>query len=410
MLNDSLGELLAFRNHNVVPECVQEFANRVDEERLLVEQYLNSPAHPVVYGFNTLLGPLDDQKTYSSSLRELADGHLVGAVESSPRGLLSLMTQVKIMQISRGGSGLSGDSFRVLLAKGRQDFTAEGAWRASYGSGDVVPAAWWARALFGDDLYRLPAGDFIALVNGNFCSTAAAIAGYQECLDLFANILVLGGQCCSRPRFDDSQAGIAGYLKPLGGTAVAYSAGNVQLPVSVRDLLPVVHASEAALKGLRGAINDRLLTQSGNPLFCFAGETSHVSQSSFLDVRLTMSVNQCLTALSFCVAALVDWVEFLARAAESISERVASVQIPKIARAIQSQIAVVMGDVSVPVVRESGGVEDLADGSLLKAHALVSACSLAQQIVDEARCLFGIDAEEMRDQVQSVSMAFARAH
>src|SRR5690606_7189042 len=108
----------------------------------------------------------------------------------------------KLEQLHHGGSGIHGATYRALL-DAAAPFTApvRGGWTTSYGSGDVIPAAWLVhdlRTTTAPGLLRHP-GDLIALINGSFVSTAlgtAAVVGLVEQTGAFLDAWL---PYCARP-------------------------------------------------------------------------------------------------------------------------------------------------------------------------------------------------------------------
>src|SRR5690606_29948430 len=140
---------------------------------------LSAPLEAPIYGFSTRLGHLDHlARTEDNEYATISD-HQVAAPASLDRRSVDLVTRCKLEQLHYGGSGVHPETFRILL-EGLDAVSpgdARGAWLVSYGSGDVIPAAWWAaQALKPSHREHLAPGDAIALMNGHFFSTGRAVS------------------------------------------------------------------------------------------------------------------------------------------------------------------------------------------------------------------------------------------
>ncbi|MDK8767573.1 aromatic amino acid lyase [Corynebacterium freneyi] len=367
----------------------------ITRQRKSVESYLATGA--TVYGFSTLLGHLDNMAAVSAEQASLLSGHLVGTPDELPEEDFRLLTAVKLQQLSRGGSGVSPDTYEALLEHIRTwTGPAMGAWESSYGSGDVVPGAWWANTLFGTvtESGRLPAGDLIALINGNFVSTAKSITtaiDLRRILSSFVQIAWVMGDTRHDLDVDgDYSAGPPIWLEPA------------QAPVSLRDPRPLVRNIRAMWSQLITALWGNLNTASGNPLFTgFDGEVRDVSQSSFLNYELADALNRAITVLVRCGGQLQRYIEhFCTACADSVhgTEKVKYVQPPKVAAAVHADLSRADTGFRQTYLATSEGVEDACDETL----QLVGCATKAIAEVDELLALFAlvrVDAE--RDGVLS---------
>lgn len=358
-------DLLRSDRDIVAPDLIRR--EREEAERLLAD-----PATGPVYGFTTLLGPLDHLPAVDAS-QELLDGHLVGRQDPAPDGLIRRLTRAKLLELSAGGSAVSPETFDRILAIQHEDRAGFGAWRASYGSGDVVPAAWWLRAALGGPDGLRP-GDLIACLSGGFVAAGVASLAADRLRVVFDRILeALMPDCVAPvPRDGDSP------LVELASRGFRRNEPvvDIQLPVSQRDVRPVIEAAVLAVDMLEGAIDRRLRTPGPNPLLA---DGAFRSQCAFLDVGLAMGCRGAGSALAFALAALHRRIQ---RAQAERPGEIAAVQPPKVARALLAEAHALLAMPPAQPIDESGGVEDLADGALQAAWALWDACELAEQMLD----------------------------
>lgn len=358
-------------------------AARIEAEREAIEHHLADQRNVRVYGFNTLLGPLDDEPAREGYQVGLLDAHLVGHPVTAPTDLPRLATLVKICQLAKGGSGISGPTYARLVSHAFDQPSSQGAWWHSYSSGDVVPAAWWVVSVFGVEAVRdFAPGDLIALINGNFMSTAAALMVFQRGMDLLSTILCHAARICAPPVVAESiPTPLRGVLEEIATTSIPRS---IQVPVSERDYGPLAAGAVVAMRTLVAAIESRLARPSGNPIFSFGdGKVAPRSQSSFLDVVGTMALESMSTAVAFALCALQRFTERESLAGIMISrDRMEFVQPPKVSMAILQQGLAAASGPRIAPLAESGGVEDLADGSLNAARSALDLIDRGSEMVD----------------------------
>lgn len=335
--------------------------DRIAAERDAVDRLLSDAATPPVYGFTTLLGHLDDTSAAIDDQLGLLEAHLVGPTTMLPAEWGRLLARVKLAQLAHGGSGIHPQTHAALLAAAApgsfDDAPLQGNWTTSYGSGDVVPGAWLVAALRADGLQLRHSGDLIALINGHFVSTAAALV----VVDRFS---ALAAEALDTVR-----------------TAHRESTG-VQPPVTLRDPDPLEAAVEASLSGLLVALRDRLSDMGGNPRFEFsAAGVRTVSAADFLDFRLTGALTQAVQTCGQLGAYLKAVVR--ERTAGDAHDANARVQPAKIAEALLREIS----EIALPTgfaLSESDGVEDVADFSLATARGLARALARLDALLELA--------------------------
>ncbi|GLJ60981.1 hypothetical protein GCM10017576_11100 [Microbacterium barkeri] len=365
--------------------------DRIARERGLVEQLMAGPGRAPIYGFTTLLGHLDDVEAVAGAQRELLAAHLVGPLEHFPPEWGALLLDVKLAQLAQGSSGIHPET-HALLVSARADFGSArfpaswtGNWTASYSSGDVVPGAWFVHVLEQAGLLHIHrAGDLISIINGHFVSTSAGLAVAAQLSGIVDELLDL--VCRAVPKSPDR---------------------GVQLPVTLRDLQPIRLQAENVVFALVDTLRSRLEHPSGNPLFIPHGTgVRAVSQSSFLDFRLTGALGQavqlCAQIAAYAKAAVVYATDSDERGAS------ARVQPAKIAEALIRQLSLL----AVPqdfAFAESHGVEDVGDLSLESAGILARGVqildSLADLVADAVHCVRAPSADALRLRVPSAGIA-----
>lgn len=380
-MNRRLEAVLDAKEARSLPNECLAATGLIRAQRAAVEDLLNpvDQAPPRVYGFNTLLGHLDHLDTERNYQARLLDAHLIGRRVRMTADVLDTATLVKVMQLAHGGSGVSSGTYEALLSRCFSAHDSYGAFWDSYGSGDVVPAAWWLVNVLGESApQQFAPGDLIALLNGTFFSTATAICLLEQVVSIGARLLSRCAMRCSWPVVEQRHP----LLVALGGGAPKIKTA-IQEPVSLRDLEPIVKALDSAVWILGEAIERRLSAASANPLFVFTsrGVTAH-SQNSFLDVTLTMALASVATGIGFVLAALQRLTEH-ASAVELRRDprRVEMVQPPKVSQAVLQEALRVAGTSVLTSIGESSGVEDLADGSLAATRQLLELMQRAQEIL-----------------------------
>ena len=341
-----------------------------------------------MYGFNTLLGHLDTVAAVEANQHLLHHAHLIGRTTPITGRLPDLILATKLEQLSHGGSGLHPATYRVVL----DSFTGPcaevtGAWRASYSSGDVVPAAWWIQHLrVINPALRFRSGDLIALLNGNFVSTAFALHAVIRLVDYLAEFLVRATEIAQpgrvvAPDRDWLTEAVRADLPRAGG--MPSDGDHVQPAVSVRDLATYFAPISTTVDALRTAIHARLSTFSGNPTFRYFGrEIRHTSSASFLDLNLSLALTSGIQLTHFCMAAIQRFTQHLCDTQTQLPalDYMHFVQPPKVSSALVVEAGAKHGTLpSRFQLAESEGIEDQADLSLSIAQSLADVVRLAQE-------------------------------
>lgn len=242
--------------------------DRIIEERKFVEGYVTKTP---VYGFSTLFGHYDHHTELTGLSQEtqnsLLQAHLVGTPVPTPVWFFRSLADTKLTQLNNGGTGISGDAYKaVQKAAGlSDDAELSGSWFKSYGCGDVVDGSWFVHNLIEQGLLTLSrSGDLMALINGSYVSTTVARSAYD-----FFKVAIEDSLNLLKANSNPTQA--------------------VQLPVTLRDLSPLLDSYAQSSHQMDEALTHREETKSGNPLFDMEQGT-HLSNASFLDFTLTHSL------------------------------------------------------------------------------------------------------------------------
>lgn len=399
---DALVRVLgAWATRTVDPAWASAVA-RLETERQAIEKMLNERSAEPVYGFSTMLGHLDREGGLEVTQRSMLAAHLVGPTSALSGDTLRLTTLCKIEQIHHGGCGIHPQTFRDVL--GSATLTASsalGAWEASYGSGDVVPAAWWAQSLLsGGVLSELRTGDTIALINGNFFSASWGLLASLEVIDAAARIVAAASVMCRLPsssplRREESARPIVQLFDQAQATGAAYPWDRPgQAPVTLRDGTPLVQAALAVTGQLGRALDAVLGAPSANPRFVTVdGAMVAESQSSFLDQRVTFALTAASQLLELVTGMSQRFVEHrtasLQRAAGTPDPRL--VQPPKVASALLEQVSSLGSPHLRFVGADSEGIEDLRDGALLAARMVLSQGKVVREAVDLVDAFVQVD-------------------
>lgn len=352
-------------NHtNSIMEILQTLPpgslSRLSRERAAIDKLVDSDNPPVIYGFTTLLGHLDNQSMTTKAQQDLLQAHLVGPEECLPASYCNLLAAVKARQLLNGGTGVSPEAFS-MLSKASWDEPVKGNWLGSYGSGDVVPGAWFVKALMRENPnIILKPGDLIALMSGNFSSVTVSILGLATM---------------------DGIHGDIGNIAAAVNNALNEHDGKVQRSVSTRDMSPMFSELYDSSWQLKNSIADALKRQSGNPLFTISnGKAAAISNSSFLDFNLRASLIRATHATAIAHAYLLGMIRSVEKLQAESSTTL--VQPTKIMSANHKRLEEVSaGLASGYSIVESGGVEDVCDLTIHGAMALLKSQGILRESI-----------------------------
>lgn len=380
--------------------------DQIRDERTKVERLLEPDSPDRVYGFNTLLGHLDNQVSSSTDFSQLLDAHAIGPTSESNRDFFTLVSLCKVEQLHHGGTGIHPETYLDLVGSlGR--LTGGGrASSASYGSGDVVPAAWWVRDLIANDvLGGTQAGDLICLINGNFYSTAFAIGVTLELCSFLAEFLARYSNAAALPVISAEQHALPDELAAFFRRPPA--ASTSQLPVSLRDAGPILAAITSSIDHLGESIERRLSRPSGNPLFHFTDKGAEVqSQSSFLDFTLTFALTNAIQVTHLAIGLTQ---RLLAHLGDADDNSIALVQPPKVGQAIVEIADLRAGMLPARFTgADSLGIEDVRDLALASGKSLQELLEIAREQLDLFDEASAAGANDNRDAQEVASASLKR--
>lgn len=315
--------------------------SRISQERRAIESFIRSGG--TAYGLTSMFGHRDNVSSNLNEQIQLLNYHCIGTPTESSDVLSRSVLTMKLCQLSQGGSGISRQTYEQLLSMWPRDMSHVVIdFDASYGSGDVVPAAWLARQCVSPSMI-LP-GDVMCLINGSFVGAGFALSLYN---DLHESL--------------SSSVSIVHRLSRF-----ALNTGSVQTTISLRDTSPLEHTAHASLTQLSSAIENSASCQSANPKFDFDtnGHASAHSTSDFLDFDMSQALVSMMNTLIIASSYLVGssrWASAYYEACESGAEASRYVQYPKVIKAYYDNMP--MQTVHAAQA-ESLGIEDVSDSSL----------------------------------------------
>lgn len=334
----------------------------VARERDAVLSFLDSGG--TAYGFSTFFGHLDNHTIQPEDSQVLLDAHLVGTPRPLSEKASRAITLIKLCQLMQGGSGISPETFdRVLDGLDR---TVSIDLDASYGSGDVVPGAWWVNSVLGPtpDFQR---GDLIALINGSFVPVGLLLHGVQPLETLFSTVIW--------------------WADVAKDFVQQRNASGVQLPVSLRDISPLKRELADGRTQLTSAIESSANRSSCNPAFMFNDDKSTVSvcsNSSFLNYDCLAAVRRAGMSLSVAAAYSLSIIRHVSSALEKesdINHGVEWVQVPKVATAYYDNLMESLTFSGSTAQWASGGTEDISDFLLADTRKLIHSLGIAEKLV-----------------------------
>lgn len=361
MTNYSLPDLLSARD-GIRPPQWEGKVSLIREVRSEIEQFLENGGH--AYGFSTFLGHLDRHPVDARQSQQILQAHIVGVGSIVDAATIRSISVMKICQLTQGLSGISEERYSALVSSFGQEKDSHLDFDASYGSGDVVCASWWVKAVLGD-FEEYQAGDVIALINGHFIVPGLLLHHRSVFRDLFLKAIHLVERV--RSTVPEEQ--------------------GVQLPVSLRDLTPFRRYMEGILREFDETLVACANEGSGNPLFIYgANGVEAVSNSSFLGFGVSGMICQlgdlARLASAYLRSATLSLSRLKEAEATSPLEAAYFVQFPKVSKAYLDQVSDILSDSITYAQTESEGIEDIGDGALIRFNAVRRASRLVgKQIV-----------------------------
>ena len=365
-MNLALGRVLdsfAIRSPN--PAWIDATA-LLARERRVVEEYLDSDLADPVYGFTTRLGQEDAAPLSVEQQRDLLTNHLVGPAVTVPEDWRHLLACVKAEQLHHGGSGVHPAVYGAVLGALHRDGEIRGSWLNSYSCGDVVPGAWFASDLVDADEELLThSGDLITIINGHFVSTSISMIAAASLANAVASLLAAWPADHTAP-----YAQLREGPRQVGGPPV--SEPRTQAPVSLRDPEPIQAAFDHCFTALGVALEGRLNAPSCNPRFDFEAAGVHaVSQSSFLDYRLTFALTNAIQVAALTAGLWQRLIQHRCSTRLPVAGHVSrQIQAPKTAQGLVERIRLAASMPAAFSGFDSEGIEDLRDLSLISAQTL----------------------------------------
>ena len=309
-----------------------------------------------VYGVNTGFGLLARQRIAPDALRQLQTNlvlsHAAGTGERLSAKIVRLIIALKINSLARGHSGVRPDVIAALLALVDHEIIPSIPGKGSVGaSGDLAPLAHLAATLIGvgDAEYRgqlmpaaealslagleplpLEAKEGLALLNGTQVSTALALAGLFDTVQVFDAAVVSGAMSVDAARgsdapFDDRIHAVRGhrgqsdtaavYRDLLGGSAIRAShaeCDRVQDPYCLRCQPQVMGACLDLIRNCAATLVIEANAVTDNPLVfpeqeeILSGGNFHAEPVAFAADQLALVLAEIGNLSERRMAMLVD--------------------------------------------------------------------------------------------------------
>lgn len=378
MAFEKLNEILCFIQNSAVPRRWVEAEKGIAAEREAVFKALEeNRGLRGAYGFTSMLGPNDHKDMQPWQQEFMLLGHLVGIPDPLADIESRAILASKIVQLSNGGTGISPLRYHELLefSTSSPDKIVNVDLDASYGSGDVVPAAWWVYSLWGEGVKWNP-GDLISLINGDFISNAYACLVFEKILKNVAMFVNLTSISYKKFIPGSPANSLDNFLNSFYVSRDNWDEPP-QFSVAQRDVFPILHAITTSLYSFSETLELAYSSHSGNPIFVKEdGSMVAKSQSSFLNLELSNCLNQMNSLLSQISSSAQRATEISCKDGtcddggnDFENSRLRLVQLPKVSEAYRIRI-------SSPLPLNysgsmSGGVEDLWDLNLMNSRLLL---------------------------------------
>ena len=313
---------------------------KVSRSRAIVEHALkDGEPH---YGINTGFGALADRRISADELgrlqRNILLSHACGVGDPVPPEISRLMLQLKIHSLGLGQSGISEETFALLLALDQNELIPWIPSRGSVGaSGDLAPLAHMCLPLIGKgeiwnvdgtekvtagsrlaeaglEAIELQAKDGLALINGTQLMSAYGahvlnhVISLQKEADILAAMSLEALQGSAVP-FDerihllrphrgqmDAASNVRSLLKGSEILASHRDCGKVQDPYSLRCVPQVHGASRDALAFATSVLETELNSVTDNPLVFLDGDI--LSGGNFHGQPLALAMDLAAMALA----------------------------------------------------------------------------------------------------------------
>lgn len=363
----ALNRLWSLRNSSELIQVYSSACEVLAYERRAVERFLDEGGH--AYGFSSYVGHMDSRDRVPGLDGELLKSHDIGLLSPIDIDESLAIRLVKVHQLACGGSGISASAFDELLRKdGPSLERVELDLDASYGCGDVSIASSWVRQIFGDNFRD--AGDVIALINGQFISSAMALAMRSKIHLVTDRVIDL--------------------LERLRELQIRWSGNSIQTSVSLRDLEPLYGQVSRTLIDFDIALWRSIDRGAFNPRFEFSGGGSSmrarpVSNGSFMNFELADALSKVLRMLavvgSYVSGAIHTCCYLAEKRWDQVDDLFFLLQPPKVATSYCGILELKSSATPRISVNESYGVEDVCDGSLTLVGIVKHSVSVGLKLV-----------------------------
>ncbi len=350
-----LAELISdIRSGRVLAELSEARAH-IAEQYQAFEDIMAADAPPHIYGVNTLPGhregepmPADFASSYQ---RNLIHNHCLTQTEFVDGETAHFIHLAKCLTISAGGALISPDLYQILLdLSADPDFAPQIPAGASYSSGDVIPAAYWARSvLAARPDYDLKPGEGMALINGAFVHIGTALAGFSRLEKAWTTYLDTTRQFLRHVPANDaflthaSHPRVEAALRFITETSGYPAPGDLQPPVSVRAIPQTLSAFHTSIAGFARELLASLSQPSSNPRIgkTGQGDVRILPSGSFVAPSLSLATGQVIDSVLMLGWTLVRRMEYflsgqvegVARDGTGPNDPIGLIQWPKLAAA-----------------------------------------------------------------------------
>jgi histidine ammonia-lyase len=350
-----LAQLISdIRSGQVMAE-LSEARDHIAGQYQVFEHLMAAETPPQIYGVNTLPGHREGDPIpanfASSYQRNLIHNHCLPQTEFVDGETAHFIHLAKCLTVSAGGALISPDLYDILV-----DLCAEPGFApqipagASYSSGDVIPAAYWARSvLAARPYYELNPGEGMALINGAFVHIGTALAGFSRLEKVWTTYLDTTRQFLMRVPANDaflthaSHSRVEAALHFITGASRYPAPGDLQPPVSVRAIPQTLSAFHTSITGFARELLASLSQPSSNPRIgeTGKGDARILPSGSFVAPSLSLATGQLIDSILMLGWTLVRRMEYflsgqvegVARDGTGPADPIGLIQWPKLAAA-----------------------------------------------------------------------------
>ena len=335
----SLADIRATFNSNMLLALAEESHPAIHAAYKTLQNVLSEDR--VVYGVNTGVGLLANQRIATGELRQLqvnlVRSHAAGVGKLLDDSVVRLAMLLKINSLARGYSGVRLEVIETLIGMVNANIVPSVPSKGSVGaSGDLAPLAHMTCAMIGEGEVRyagrvtsardaledaglspvvLEPKEGLAMLNGTQISTALALAGLFAATDVFSAAMVAGAMSVDAAQGSDTpfdkrihavrgQSGqidcAACYVELLEGSAIRAShleCSRVQDPYSLRCQPQVMGACLDQMRFVATILEKEANAVSDNPLV-FADTGEILSGGNFHAEPVAMAADSLAIAIA----------------------------------------------------------------------------------------------------------------